>query len=1214
MRNGGLVVLVMVLATGVFRLVAPSGPAALPAKTSEAAKPATKPSASPISEANSDLVDTIRQFYGAKAVAGTTMAQPEEAADGKELEEHLWVPKADRPTIRFVVAFVPDPIHTYLGLLFDRSIDAIQQGAQAEGCSFDRGEVPWDAQPPAEPTDPTALDKLKNEINEREKWPGLLIFRKHGKTGGEQETVTPCSLAHLFVLLVGETPTGGIRKDQFKRALTIIRQIRGTEGEPALNKPLYLLGPNFSGSLYSLNTALADDAAIFGQGPVTVFSGTISSLRAQTWFEENTPRLYFATFQQNDSYLIKAFAQRAQELRYKQEEIAVISEDETEYGHDVQDAESQPAVTGQSDATPAATTQLAKTQAAEDVPKEDSIVYLRFPREISQLRAAYQSITTTGNASSTGGRSLLPLDLQLTGSDDESVPDFAKLQTPLSQEAVLLAITNVLHKHRIKLVLLLATDPMDRLFLAQFLRRANPSARIGVTSPDLLLTREGDASLHGTFGVSAYALVANATDNFYTPAGIAVGREEIFPSTASQGLYNATIGLLEVISHPESCSCKHAGTAYGIPPGPYAGYGSAPVACAVPPPQPLAPTLQLTMLGRDGYWLVGPLPTLDAKKTYSSLRPQNSGAEAPKNGNSEGLPPPSLGLAIFVLILTGALHARLAHCGSLLATWEASAQFAPICPNWATRLLTRDWLLAVGALALGAAYILLLTARVGASYCQESWSGLSISVILGALLILFTIYTVGDLRVRRDNPAAATLVAVGITALAIGGVMVIFARPAAMSWLWSPHGVHLTSGCSAALALLLQLAGCYWWMWYGLRGMVLSDDHRPRLPQADNLPNSFVRLSDSSTKNMRRYANPLSVSKKELCVLGVVALVFVLMPDRAHPIQTLEGRYFEWSYFILLFVLVCLLVWSLAKLILIWGECRRLLMAIDRLPLREAFKRLDGFPWSSLWSSGSSTLRESYRYLARQFESLRRLQYGMSSGWQIGTRKCYEPPQDVVDEIAETLKENDELEETLKSAALQDNVEPEMMDDYIGVLQRAAKVAGLIAKEVLEPEWRTAQTPSAATPPKDFQDKAWSQKEQTMVMLAEEYVSLTYVSFLAMVMVRIRSLVVAAAGIYVCLLISISVYPFEPSAILLSIAVALFFGSGAVVAYVYMQMHRDATLSHLTSTTAGELDLHFWVQIVGAGALPLLTLLAGQVPAVNQIIVTFLEPALQAVK
>ena len=135
-----------------------------------------------------------------------------------------------------------------------------------------------------------------------------------------------------------------------------------------------------------------------------------------------------------------------------------------------------------------------------------------------------------------------------------------------------------------------------------------------------------------------------------------------------------------------------------------------------------------------------------------------------------------------------------------------------------------------------------------------------------------------------------------------------------------------------------------------------------------------------------------------------------------------------------------------------------------------------------------------------------------------------------------------------------------------------------------------------------------------MYSLAKGSVALTYVSFIAMILVRIRSLVVSTAGVYVFLMLSMTAYPFEPNPGVLSLAVLLLLAGAAAVGYVYVHMHKDATLSKLTNTKEGELDLQFWVQITGVGAIPLLTLRATQLPALNQVLLNFLEPAVQALK
>jgi hypothetical protein len=64
---------------------------------------------------------------------------------------------------------------------------------------------------------------------------------------------------------------------------------------------------------------------------------------------------------------------------------------------------------------------------------------------------------------------------------------------------------------------------------------------------------------------------------------------------------------------------------------------------------------------------------------------------------------------------------------------------------------------------------------------------------------------------------------------------------------------------------------------------------------------------------------------------------------------------------------------------------------------------------------------------------------------------------------------------------------------------------------------------------------------------------------------------------------------------------------------IYAQMHRDATLSHLTKTTPGELGSDFWIRLVGIGAVPVFSLLATQVPALNRFFYSWLKPVIDAV-
>ena len=164
-------------------------------------------------------------------------------------------------------------------------------------------------------------------------------------------------------------------------------------------------------------------------------------------------------------------------------------------------------------------------------------------------------------------------------------------------------------------------------------------------------------------------------------------------------------------------------------------------------------------------------------------------------------------------------------------------------------------------------------------------------------------------------------------------------------------------------------------------------------------------------------------------------------------------------------------------------------------------------------------------------------------------------------------------------------------------------------RKFLAPAWSKNVSPVASGVPADAVEKKTPPQ-----LVAEEFVSLLYANFLTTVMLRIRTLVLEAIGIFLFLLFSISCYPFEPNPDMFTLAVFLLLLMGVVVAYVYSQMHRDAALSRLTSTAEGELGIQFWGQFLAAGAIPVLSLLAVQFPSISRMLTNLLGPALQAIK
>src|SRR6202012_5182480 len=72
----------------------------------------------------------------------------------------------------FVFASVPDPVHTHLGMFFDRAVDAMQVAATQAGYLPYSHYLPWKAPQPS--TQESAAEVSTSETSD----PGVLVLRK----------------------------------------------------------------------------------------------------------------------------------------------------------------------------------------------------------------------------------------------------------------------------------------------------------------------------------------------------------------------------------------------------------------------------------------------------------------------------------------------------------------------------------------------------------------------------------------------------------------------------------------------------------------------------------------------------------------------------------------------------------------------------------------------------------------------------------------------------------------------------------------------------------------------------------------------------------------------------------------------------------------------------------------------------------------------------
>jgi len=1382
MRRGGLYLAALAFLGGILRL---SGFGAAPVNQpvgggqketySQKAKHETHriASAGPHSTFENDIAGSVAGYFGCADLASQSSKKD------TDKEAHWNVPVEARGHMQFLIAIVPDPLHTHLALLFDREIQSLQQAVQQQGeYAFDRSILPWKLLPhkTTEGVDERQSEDL--ERKDREALPGLLIFRSNTISPGRDAC---SSRRSLFVFLVAETPTSGIRNNQFQNALRIAREIRAgvAESTAAANPRLFILGPNFSGSLDSLSRQLN----MIPQRPseVFVYSGSVTSANSMQEFKSQfeslrTDRLlavHFASFQENDEFSIQQFLRYATCKGYKPEEIAVLSEDDTAYGA-YGHPKASPMNAPLSEEQGKAKMEGCGGERTDISQMSTEIVRLHFPREISYFRSAYEKELAAKQDATAKlpGKTALSLNLEDEGTDDDAVAPYAGSQTSLSQEAVMLGVVSELQKHHIKFTILLATNPVDQLFLARYLRNSYPQGRVVVTQPDLLLLSQEDSLLEGVLGLNIYPLVPGQSDLLCDANSPEVcvpqsgqperkqpkpHQDRLFESSSNIGTFNAMVGLLTALkpelrwsppTYSES-DCLHGPCIREkIPPAPYAEYGSPCVTYKdasatrnkdafppkdAPPTCPGKPLTWLTILGHDGYWPIAalsdkPWKSVDHKlpifksDSRGSERSQAStlleidtpalvpvkdrkDKEQEEDEKKRAHTTPAWNIAYCICFVALLAHAILSCKGSFLADSEMRAQFAGTHDKFGAAVI------AIGAFWLFTAFVLTMCARSPlVAWRGDGW----LTPVLWAPLPIFAGFVLWDFWVQRKRRLIASVLFLCVSLSTTFQLLLAYDWFEKLPVLWSTRYIHFASEVSPIPPFLLLIAAGYWWVWLSLRGMSIVDLRRPRLPNASTLGPKSFRMSDKDGEAIRNIAHPVLFAWRVLIVIAAVYIISLTVLDLRHPLQSLEGVYYDWGYCAALAFAIAVYLGCLIRLASTWFSYKHVLTGLDRSPLREAFSRMKRLSWKSMWNPGGSTLRETYRVMSRTFENLDKLKpllekeptagnvltligetngaydaavatYGLLSSYPQSAQPRRPPanadknsgnhtePEEsarlasassaarpsmlVVTGVTATPasasagtavamareatssheKEPENAapstesesgsvdEEQARTAATGQNhhaseisgaEKPTKRDllntllQQIETLQKSmADTAGLLIRDFLTPKWLAEQTPVVSV------DKRIKKDDLPVVQaLAEEYSALVYVNFLQSVLLQMRTLVICAAGMYVFIVCSISIYPFEPHPALQVLAVALVLVMGVVVGFVYSEMHRDAILSRLTSTNAGELGWDFWLKFISAGAIPVFSLLAVQFPEIGRFLFSWLEPLLQSAK
>jgi hypothetical protein len=811
--------------------------------------------------------------------------------------------------LKFVIALLPDPLHTHLPVLFDEFTGAVQEAGQDEKFDFDSSWLPWQDQE----SDYALFDdrNKSDHIKEmREEQPGVILFRKAPPQTSPVpalNSMLPEYREGLVVFVVGEDATHGIHREQFRNALAWIAILN-----PDVNKrqgAVSILGPTFSGSLPSLAQLLLEpeirnlwnlrpsesrplDARARPCAQFFIYSGSVSDASAADRFRNQVsnlcsasapePQVVFHSFVAADDTLLERFCNymSGEQPEFDGKRVAIVSEDETAYGNGVA------------------------------APSSCSSQFLRiyYPRDISALRGAYQtrSIFDSGLPSqpSDSQRRNLPTDLaDPAGEVHDSVKSYGGNQTPQVQEAFLLQLVTALRDFHVRYVILRSSNSLDQVFLTNFLRRTYPDGRIVVVGSDLLFSRErGATGLSGTMTLSTYPLSPPARRWMDYAKN---SSDRVFSSNQSEGTYIALRLLLnsnpgpvagcQVTTDPRgdsapiflpevTCSgdfpipdysspfwlrTKHcpAKSVLANPEGASAEFES--IYCG--------PATWLSAIGQNKMW---PLAAIDERSDRETPFSEKLGGDPAVNfpatdAASGRRPEMPLIMKIFWLLLVAFAAFRAWCCwfGSLTARPAFLAQFACLGgPQQEALLFTGSCLVA---------FLALITAYACGAFIPQAyalgypWLALAAGTLVCALALFATIGTnVCGFRLSRDrlkatygdsdippalNPHARNYrkwkskgwlsvigVLVAILFFIVSCILpLLYVARPANQLLASWRGMNVLSGLSWLVPLLAMLGGLYAAGWFVLHGFALLGQDRPLLPLKTHL-----RMSIDSREGM----------------------------------------------------------------------------------------------------------------------------------------------------------------------------------------------------------------------------------------------------------------------------------------------------------------------------------------------------------------------------
>ncbi len=1053
--------------------------------------------------------------------------------------------------VEFLIATVPDPIDTPYGYAFDQAVDAIQRAVEKKnGCILDRAWLPWEFDKKPPPGDKSAA------ANYRESYPGVLLFR-HEKQVDHQIH----SSGLYIVFLVGETPTGGLHKRAFTRALRIM-----TDAGHSVTEPVRVIGPYFSGSQTSLQFVVGDWWAgmngWFFPNPAyrfDVISGNATALHRKDLFQLDpysdghpdwqpdkfsisatvapTKTIIGATLH----YLARRDGSQSDEkvkpgLALLPGKVALLAESNTGYGRSVS------TFTG------------------------DQVLMLRFPLNISRVKNEYTEAFRQQDqqAGLKSTDTFIPSGFEETNPGTDGVPSQGGATTTTMSSQVISNILTTIAREQCRYVGVIATDTRDKLFLVRLIREFCPDVHVFVTDADqLLLHPDYQYYMRGVIVGSSYPLIGQ-NQRWVKPDA----KERIlFATVGAQGCYNAALMHLglhkDLLEYAPPSFVEHKTGA------------------------------ETTSLQRPPIWIsvISPNGTLAPLQVYTEyddsggnirLNPEPAEVALPAALTYPGamLPVGIALLSFWTFLVFQALFARSSRM--FWAPVAASGEFSLPQLCYRNLLLGSQAVLAVPVLAI-------VYAHGQANQFQSFWmpalAGLTCLLTVGFMAGMIKPLCWPPSRLRQFahwlkprkleggvlevwSWSAVNVVLVAV----IAGYAILFIGRfweyggATRRTLFFIRAVDLTSGQSPLTPLFFMCMGLAAWAYFQLQRAYQIDHYAvpPPFPTGSGettIDGTFSRINDLDRIVQDEVRHESLVMRHPQATLVTMLALFALgLAVWLQSLPTVEGWSWDVLFYTGFWIMFALSTSTLVRLFFLWRHTKKLLNTISLVPMMRAFSRLP-----------AKVTDQFGKYLFTQKPKLEHLQLPMHQLHLLG------------DAIAKTPDAPPELAELERVAqALSRRLQEGLDDSADKTIARRAerdvrgKLSALAASclTVLAPRWKNLPIEDAyGGGAKDDKSKPASETEPSWAPLAENVVATQIIIYVSQFFGQLRSLAVAALVCTSLLLLSATSYPFHPERLLLVCLLGLSALGLVAVIWVLFDMNRDEVVSRMLKTTPGKLSL-----------------------------------------